>query len=371
MSVETSVITRPNATTGAAMSNRDTLSSQVVAQLQHAYSIGDWLDCRRTPKGSSNVSFFVTTASGKYVLRRSNERKRVEAIKFELRLINYLAAQGYPVPTVVPTRLGKGYVKIDGTLYLMTALIPGQPYEAQRPVHFLQAGRGLGLYHQLVSSFPGPYPTWPNPSASTIGPESISKLQQADRLVKRNLSAEEYNRVAGARSYLEDQFVVVHTRLAKILPNLSKLVIQGSYGRSALLFNSDKLTGVVDYDRAHYDIRGADLAYTLKAFCRIYDKNSEDYRIGLDGSCCQEFLTAYQQVEPLSQHEIQHLPLVFRAQRLAKVEVKCRNLTSKNAITPQVEKDMRKLALILEKEALRLAWLEQHGQDLEAALKGV
>lgn len=368
MSVETSVITPPGATASAEMSNRDTLSNQVVAQLHHAYNIGDWLDWRRTPKGSSNVSFFVTTSSGKYVLRRSNERKRVEAIKFELRLINYLAALGYPVPTVASTRSGEGYVKADGTLYLMTALISGQSYDAQRPTHFLEAGRGLGLYHRLVAGFPGPYPTWPNPSASTVGPESINELQKADRLIKRSLSAEEYNRMVDASVYLEGQFVEVHAELAKHLPSLTKLVIQGSYGKSALLFDCDKLTGVVDYDRAHYDIRIADLAYTLKAFCRISDKNSKDYRIGLDGSYCQKFLSAYQEVEPLPQTEIQHLPLVFRAQRLTKVEVKCRNLVSKNAITPQKEKDMRKLASILEKEALRLTWLEEHGRDLLAAL---
>lgn len=368
MPVEMSLNTQPGPTARVRIENRDVLPDQVVARLSDIYDIGAWLEWMRTPKGSSNVSFFVTSTTGEYVLRRSNAHKSEESIRFELKLIDHLAERNYRVPKVVSTRSGEGYVMHESTIYMMTELIRGQSYDAQRYAHFLEAGRWLGLYHKLVSDFPGPYVRWTNPTISTIGPSSIKRLREADLLIRRILGAEEYKRYGETRSYLEDQFLDVHKQLDKVLPTQSTLVTQGSFGRSALLFDGDILAGVVDYDRAHLDIRGADLAYTLKAFCRVYDENNKDYRIGLRGSCCRAFLEAYQEMEPLPQSDVYQLPLIFRAQRLVKVEVKCRNLINKNAVIPQKEKDIRKLVTIYEKEALRLRWLEEHEQSLREAL---
>jgi hypothetical protein len=39
----------------------------------------------------------------------------------------------------------------------------------------------------------------------------------------------------------------------------------------------------------------------------------------------------------------------------------------KDAIVPQQAKDMRKLATMAEREAIRLRWLEAHNEDLRAA----
>ncbi len=50
-----------------------------------------------------------------------------------------------------------------------------------------------------------------------------------------------------------------------------------------------------------------------------------------------------------------------------KVLNKCQNLLSKHAATPQALKDVRKLATMADREAIRLRWLEQHSGDLQVA----
>ena len=52
--------------------------------LGKTYDIGDWLDWQRTPQGSTNISFFVTASSGRYVLRCSTARKSLDAMRFEV-----------------------------------------------------------------------------------------------------------------------------------------------------------------------------------------------------------------------------------------------------------------------------------------------
>jgi Ser/Thr protein kinase RdoA (MazF antagonist) len=342
------------------------LPDEVRGTLLGAYDLGDWLVWQRTPKGSSNVSFFVTTSSGKYVLRCSNSRKSEASLRFEVRLIEYLRRRGYPAPEIIPSREGEAYAQNGGSFYLMTAFIPGGRYDPSNREHLLAAGRGLGRYHRLVRDLPGPYYCRPFPLPH-LGPHGLGVLAEVDRLAQRFLSAEERNRLGESLANLRDQFPRVQREVAELYPRLSQLVIQGSFGRSALLFDGAMLTGVVDYDRAALEIRGLDLVYAIKAFCRSADEHRDEYWIGLDYGRCRAFLAAYREEESLPREETHALPLIFRGQRLVKVLHKCGNLLAKNAVVPQQLKDVRKLALMAEREASRLRWLEAHSNDLLAA----
>jgi Ser/Thr protein kinase RdoA (MazF antagonist) len=344
------------------------LSSAVVDALSKTYDIGDWRDWRRTPQGSTNISFFVSASSGRYVLRCSTARKSLDAMRFEVQLIGYLRKRGYPAPTIIPTRRGEGYAEHSGTFYLMTAFIPGSPYDPENMGHLLAAGRGLGLYHQLVKDFPGPPYLRPFPALNGLGPTGVRSLARVSPLASRFLGTNEQKRLESDFSYISSQFIGVQRELAEIDPHLNKLIIHGSFGRSALIFDGERLIGIVDYDRATHGMCGMDLAYTVKAFCRIHDQHSEDYRVGFDYSRYRALILAYREVEPLAREEIHALPLIFREQRLAKVLNKCNNLLTKDAIVPQEAKDVRKLATMAAREAIRLCWLEAHGEDLRAAL---
>jgi homoserine kinase type II len=344
------------------------LPHQVVEALRKAYDIGDWLDWQRTPQGSTNISFFVTTSSGRYVLRCSTARKSLDAMRFEVQLIEYLRNRGYPAPTIIQTRRGEGYAEHNGVFYLVTAFIPGRPYDPENVNHLLAAGRGLGLYHRLVKEFPGPPYFRPSPVLNSLGPTGTWSPSRVSPLAGCFLSADEQKRLNSDFSYIASQFIDVQRELTELYPRLNKLIIHGSFGRSALIFDGEELIGIVDYDRATYGICGMDLAYTVKAFCRIHDQYSEEYRVGFDYSRYRELILAYQEVEPLTREEIQVLPLIFREQRLMKVLNKCNNLLTKDAVVPQEAKDVRKLATMAAREAIRLRWLEAHSEDLRAAV---
>jgi homoserine kinase type II len=348
--------------------NRDVIPHQVVDALCKIYDIGDWLDWQRTPQGSTNISFFVTASSGRYVLRCSTARKSLDAMRFEVQLIGYLRNRGYPAPTIIQTRRGEGYAEHNGCFYLMTAFIPGSPYDPENVSHLVAAGRGLGLYHQLVKDFPGPPYFRPSPILNSLGLTGTCSLTRVTPLADRFLGTDEQKRLNSDFSYISSQFIAVQREMAEIYPRLKKLIIHGSFGRSALIFESERLIGVVDYDRATYGMCGMDLAYTVKALCRIHDQRSEEYRIGFDYSRYRALLLAYREVEPLAREEIQALPLVFREQRLVKVLHKCNNLLTKDAAVPQEAKDVRKLATMAAREAIRLRWLQAHSEDLRAAV---
>lgn len=353
---------------------RVVLSDEAVDLLRQVYDIGDWLAWERAPQGHSNHSFFVTASSGEYVLRRSTPRNRagkpVEAIKFEVRLIEHLRERGYPAPRVVSTRSGEQYVEHGGTLYLMTGFIAGGAYDAENPAHLLAAGECFGRYHRLARTLAGPYYASPSYSRTILEPRDIGYLDNTERLLEPFLGADQRGRLRSHVSYLRGQFASIPQAISEVYPGLSRQVIHGSFGVSCLIFAGDELAGVLDYDRARLEARVTDLAIAIRSFCRA-GENGDGFWAGLDPTRCRAFLAAYREVEPLSEEELEALPLIVREQHLMmKVLKRCTNFLARSPGEQREAERVQKLARRLEQEAVRLRWLEAHGEDLVAALMG-
>jgi Ser/Thr protein kinase RdoA (MazF antagonist) len=345
--------------------NGDT--QRVFDTLRQAYDLGEWVDWRRAESGSSDI--FVTTTRGRYVVRESHDGKTEAGMRFEVRLLDFLQASGYPAPPVVATRKGEPY-HVDGAFYLVTEVIPGTPYDPDNPAHLRAAGWALARYHLTVRAFSERFRTQPRPLLVTLEHLGPATLAEFGEVAAAFLSPEESKRLSRALSRLWIQYVRVPEALAGVVPNLPQMVIQGSFGRSALVYDNDRVAGVVDYHRASYELRALDLAYTVKAFARVEDPASPHFRVGLDFARCALFTTAYAEVEDLPPDEVAALPLVFRSQRLVKVLSKTRNFLSEHERQPQVEKDVLEVVAIIECEADRLRWLEEHEKDLLLAMGG-
>lgn len=342
--------------------HRDTLPDVVVQALQDIYPLGRWLSWRRTPKGSSNTSFFVTTEAGDHVLRRSNERKTLASLECETRLIEYLGAAGYPAPELVRPSQGR-HVQVEGRYYLLTSLLPGHHYDPANRAHLSASARALARYHQLVADLPPPRYRAPTAMLSELGGGGRQALHEFGRLASTMVDAEAMSRLGPSLVKLDDHVLRVRRILDDIVDDLPTVVVQGSFGRSALLFVGDELSGVIDYDRAGLDLRALDLAYTVKALCRAPGNRW----VGLDQVLLGDFLRAYDEVEQVRTGELDALPLVFQAQRLLKVIKKCQNVVAKHELVTQTAKDVEKVAVIVDREQARVSWLEHHAPQLAVA----
>jgi homoserine kinase type II len=337
------------------------------AALAEAYDVGEWITWRRTPRGTANVTFFIQTTTGSYVVRRSNARKTVAGIRFEVRLLDYLASQGYPAPHVVRTRDGQAFTAHGGALYLMTQLIPGGEYDHRNIEHLRQAGAAFARYHRLVARFPGPYPVASSPLEGILD-RGLGCFGRVLALSRQLLAPGQHEVLTDDLSWLSQQLRRCDGELAERYPDAGKLLIQASFGRSALIFAGDRVAGVVDYDRVRYDALGMDFAYTLKAFGRIWNPGGADHRVGLDPDLATIFLDAYRAETSLPSEEIAMLPLFFRAQRLVKVVGKCSNLVARHAVETQRAKDLEKVAHMARREVERLRWLVDHAEAYAAAI---
>jgi homoserine kinase type II len=271
------------------------------------------------------------------------------AVRFQARLVEHLRTWGYPA---------------------LTGWESGLPYDPSNPAHLRAAGRALARYHQVVRGFTERFRTQPQPllvAMERLGPATLAVFGEVAAAV---LSPAESRDLSRALAHLWMQFVRVPETLAGVLPGLPQRVIHGSFGPSALVFAGDRVVGVMGWDRATYELRALDLAHSVEAFSRVEDLTSPHFRVGLDLGRCQTLMSAYGEVEDLAPGELEALPLIFRRRHLVRVLSETDEFLCRHEERPQEEKDVLEVVEVLEREADRLRWLDEHEQVLLLAMGG-
>jgi homoserine kinase type II len=368
-------------------SARDQLSGSLLRSLQSAYDLGEWLEWWHIRRSASNDSFFLTTTRGDFVLRRSQECKTEAGMEFEVKLLEHLRLRGYPAPRVISTRRGKPYVHIGGhprapvyfgghprapgdlgSYFLLREWIPGRSYNPGNPAHLREAGRALARYHRAVGDFSARFRPEGRPVPAALEWNGPSVLSAFARIANAFLDAEGKQRLTRACSYLWSQFIRVPEALSGVQATLPQLVIQASFGPSALVYDGDAVAGVVDYDRAGYDIRALDLAYAVEAFAGIESETATPSGVGFDLELCARMMAAYAEFEPLHPNELEALPLVFRAQRLVTVMSTTSTFLRRHEASGSGVRSVVRIVDVAGTVAEQLRWLEEQEPALRHAL---
>jgi homoserine kinase type II len=362
----TAVLRRSERRDGGRPPSSEIDEATLVRELERRYDLGRWRSWRRTEFGMSNASYFVATDGGQVVLRRSSLIKTLPAARFEAALIRHLADAGYPAPPVVPARDGDVVVEVDGHIHMVTRLLPGAPYDKAGDTQLGAAARGLGRYHALVRDLPTDLSAHDSSSLLGLSRRCGLRLARVWHLVEPLLDASRAATLRSDLDYLVDEVGRLDPTFEPIQSGLTHLIVHGSYGRTALLFTGQDLTGVVDYDRAVHDFLVLDLAYALKSFARPRGIASEGGWI--DVVRAGSFLDGYRSEFPLPDADVAALPMALRTHRLAIVDKKCGNVLAKHAILPRTQDQAAGFAELIAREVRRLRWIAANEPQLTRAL---
>lgn len=326
-------------------------------QIQAVWSLGEWIDCRRTARGSSNLSFFVDTDRGAFVLRLSNDRKTETGMDQEVALLEHLSQGGLPVPRVVPTVSGDPWVRIGGTLCLVTARLIGEHGDPADADHARQSGRALARFHALTRSLPvAAHPRFGSDMANLAATGRL--LEEAERMAGPPLEGDERHRLTTAVEYLTGSWAAASAAADGADP-WPEVVTHGSLGSTAVLFHEGRLSGFLDVERAAGECRALDIAYTIRGYTR--DPGGP----GLDLPRMRAVMAGYRQVAAVP--EAPSLPLALQVQRLLKIRRKAANFVANHGGGPVAAKDALKILGVFEDEVGRIGWLAGHTDDLAAA----
>ena len=333
--------------------------------LEKEYDLGPWDTWQRAKQGVTNDSWFVQTASGEVVVRRSHDLKTAQGLRFEQALITHLRAHGFPAPPVLPTRTGNLSVTIDGVHHMVTERLPGTTYEWGSPDRLPTAAQGFGWFHRLVDDLPTDQTAEQSSSLEMISATAQEHLELALSIVEPLLPATQRAEALQDIRWLVSEMEVVHDELAERLPELTYLITHGSYGPTSVLLQDDHLSGVLDFDRAGHDLLTLDLATAVWVFC-----SPTQFRrrvLGLDPRRLTSFLQAYSTEYRPSTADLTMLATALRARRLLTVSKKCENFLTKSTLSPGEPARAEKLTRTVTSEATQCRWLKQHAPEITHA----
>ena len=240
-----------------------------------AYPLGTLLELQGIASGISNTNYFVTTTTGRYVLTLFEEHS-AEELPYFLSLMTHLAERGVPCPHPVKRSDGVQLDELNGKPAALVTCLSGRDISEPSVAQCAELGRVLAHMHVAGASF-------------------VGSNQDSRDVVWREATAEKVLGLLNA----DDQAMLTQTmqRQANLdIQALPQGVIHADLFRDNVLFDGDKIGGVIDF---YYACRGPylyDVAIAVNDWCVNADGS-------LDATRVKALLNAYHQLRPFTAAE--------------------------------------------------------------------
>jgi homoserine kinase type II len=240
------------------------------------YSLGQLVDLQGIASGIENTNYFVTTSNGHFVLTLF-EKLTADELPFYVNLMAHLARHGIPCPNPMANRHNQFLGTLKGKPACIVSRLSGKSVDLPNIEQCASMGAMLAHMHIAGQSFSQVMPN----------PRGIAWRAKAAKSVRPFLDDEQAN--------LLDSEVLFHAD--NNFSHLPHGEIHADLFRDNVLFQKDRVCGLIDFYFACTDALLYDVAITVNDWCM-------NYRDGvLDSTLAQRFLRAYHAVRPLEASE--------------------------------------------------------------------
>jgi homoserine kinase type II len=252
------------------------------------YAVGELQDLQPIAAGIENTNYFVSTTGGRYVLTLF-EKLQPADLPFYLGLMSHLSERGVPCPKPIPARDGRVLGQLCAKPAILVTRLAGRDTEHPSIRECSLLGDLLGRMHLAGSDYPV---TMPNP-------RGLAWWKGAALEILPHLGSHQ-------SSLLEEEL-----RFQSLcrLQDLPRGAIHADLFRDNVLFDDDRVGGVIDFYFACTDAFLFDLAVAVNDWCI-------DATGSLDSARTAALLTAYRAVRPIGTLERGAWPTLLRAAAL-------------------------------------------------------
>lgn len=206
---------------------------------------------------SGNITYTVKTIQKHYLLRLSplGERWRSKKeISAELEIINHLLKNNFPVPKPILTKKGEQIISWKNHFGYLREFINAEPKLNPKPKEVEKFGELVGWFHNLVENY-----------KTKNKRNHIWDLEETKRDFKQD------KRII-LRSNFAQKFIERFEKEISLLnfpKNLPSGTIHEDLGKRHVLWQKDKIIGIVDFDRSYYGKLILDLGEACRGWCFI------------------------------------------------------------------------------------------------------
>ncbi len=298
----------PSAGGAPAQSVADKFDPFELAIVLSHYDLGVIRSIGRLRRGSIKTpKLLITTGRGQFVLkRRSSEQADPVRVRFAHAVQTRLAASGFPLPPLVPTRpmaaseASHSLFVIKGRSYELFRFSAGQGYDKSTMQSFA-AGQGLAMFHNVTA----PLASAAEPANSGV-PLSYHDNETVPAVLRefalRLPDGSDANELANMYEAAAER---VNTAGYERWP---VQVIHGDWHPGNALFHGDRLVAVIDYDTARLGRRVLDIAAAAIQFSiMIIPGDPAQWPDELDEARLTAMLRGYESLTDAEGHPLEHI----------------------------------------------------------------
>lgn len=242
----------------------------LLIELAGRYSLRAPLSLFSIAQGSNSRTLGVRTGSGDFLWKRYQPVHSEASIRYEHRLLGWLAGQrlSFAVAAPVPDRSGDTLVQWKDGLYALFPRIPGVTADYENPAQLEAVGTGLAELQVVLAG----YPTEPRPHMAGFYElqETHPAIPAPYSLQPADLNLPDSEPFASRLAWWREEMEALQAFLSEPFPGLPRQVIHGDYLPSNTLHADNRLTGVVDFEFAGPDARAMDVASALYFSLRVW-----------------------------------------------------------------------------------------------------
>jgi len=268
------------------------VAAEDLQQFLAAYDIGELLSYKGIAEGVENSNFLVHTRRGYFILTLYEKRVAAADLPFFIGLMEHLAARGLTCPQPVKTRAGETLGKLAGRPAAIVTFLDGMWIRRPSLAHCTAVGQALACLHLAGEGF----------SRTRKNALSVDGWRPLyERAGARADSVQQ-----GLRAAIGAELDVLEKSWPHDLP---RGVIHADLFPDNVFFLGDKLSGLIDFYFACTDTLAYDVVVCLNAWCFEPDHS---YNVTKG----RGLLQAYARERPLSERELNALPLLARGAAL-------------------------------------------------------
>ncbi len=268
------------------------VSDEELEEFLSQYDLGGLVSFKGIAEGVENSNYLLGTGTGTYILTLYEKRVHRDDLPYFLGLMEHLAGQGIACPTPIRGSDGRALRQLCSRPAAIISFLEGVWPRRVQPRHCALLGDTMARMHLAGASFEGE-------RANALSVEGWRRLfrqveARADE-VRPDLAAE----IAGELAHLEAHWP----------RDLPAGIVHADLFPDNVFFLADKLSGLIDFYFACNDFFAYDLAICLNAWCFETDRSFNITK-------ARQMLSAYREVRPFSDTELEALPLLARGSAL-------------------------------------------------------
>ncbi len=277
------------------------ISTEELTTFMGGYNLGKVINYKGIITGVENTNYFIETTTGHYILTLFEGRASIEDLPYFMGLMQHLAAEGFNCPKPIPNKNGVVLQQLKEKAATVTSFLKGAEPTTISPSHLVTLGTRLAEMHMALSGF----------KATRPNDQSLKTWQSmAEDLTPRldEISPEAAKRVTAEVKYLSKVWPTCSSS-EYASDDLPMGTIHADLFPDNVFFESDELTGFIDFYFSCTDFLIYDLAVVINAWC--FDSDHQFLP-----NFAASLITGYEKVRPLTDAEVTALPIMYRGAAL-------------------------------------------------------